>query len=100
MLDELKSRFPHLEIDNCASGGRRLDYRMFRRAIPLFMTDYFCAGDHKNAAVQLQNFQLARWLRTLVCKDGGAGKAGRETSYEGSLSVDGGWNIRESVVCL
>ncbi|MCI9680170.1 MAG: alpha-galactosidase [Lachnospiraceae bacterium] len=62
MLDELKSRFPHLEIDNCASGGRRLDYRMFRRAIPLFMTDYFCAGDHKNAAVQLQNFQLARWL--------------------------------------
>lgn len=62
MMDELRSRFPHLAIDNCASGGRRLDYQMFRRSIPLFVTDYLCAGDHKNEALQVQNFQVARWL--------------------------------------
>ena len=40
-LDELLDRFPGLVIDNCASGGRRLDYEMCRRSVPLFRTDYF-----------------------------------------------------------
>lgn len=62
MLDELRERFPNLVIDNCASGGRRLDYEFCRRAIPLFRTDYLCAPDRRAAAVQLHFYGLSRWL--------------------------------------
>lgn len=37
--DYLLQRFPNLMIDNCASGGRRLDLETASRAIPLWRTD-------------------------------------------------------------
>lgn len=62
LMDELIERFPGLLIDNCASGGRRLDYEMCRRSIPLFRTDYFCAPDHKATPVQFHHNGISRWL--------------------------------------
>ncbi|MBQ1253883.1 MAG: alpha-galactosidase [Alistipes sp.] len=38
--DYLIERFPALMIDNCASGGRRLDLETTSRSIPLWRTDY------------------------------------------------------------
>ena len=38
--DYLQKRFPRLQIDNCASGGRRLDLETVSRATPLWRTDY------------------------------------------------------------
>ena len=38
--DYLLRRFPHLLIDNCASGGRRLDYETMLRSAPMWRTDY------------------------------------------------------------
>ncbi len=38
--DYLEKRFPRLQIDNCASGGRRLDLETTSRAVPLWRTDY------------------------------------------------------------
>lgn len=38
--DYLLTRFPDLEIDNCAGGGRRLDLETTSRATPLWRTDY------------------------------------------------------------
>jgi len=38
--DELLARHPGLIIDNCASGGRRLDLETTSRSIPLWRTDY------------------------------------------------------------
>lgn len=37
--DYLRARFPEMVIDNCASGGRRLDLETASRAIPLWRTD-------------------------------------------------------------
>ena len=37
--DYLLTRFPHLLIDNCASGGHRLDWETTLRSIPLWRTD-------------------------------------------------------------
>lgn len=42
--DYLLERFPEMVIDNCASGGRRLDIEMYRRSIPLWRTDFGGAG--------------------------------------------------------
>jgi alpha-galactosidase len=38
--DSLLIRFPTLLIDNCASGGRRLDLETISRSAPLWRTDY------------------------------------------------------------
>jgi len=38
--DELLKRHPGLIIDNCASGGRRIDLETTSRSIPLWRTDY------------------------------------------------------------
>lgn len=38
--DYLIERFPNIMIDNCASGGRRIDLETTSRSIPLWRTDY------------------------------------------------------------
>ncbi|MDQ1285700.1 MAG: Alpha-galactosidase, partial [Thermodesulfobacteriota bacterium] len=38
--DELLARNPGLIIDNCASGGRRIDLETSSRSVPLWRTDY------------------------------------------------------------
>ncbi len=38
--DSLLNRFPNLLIDNCASGGRRIDLETISRSAPLWRTDY------------------------------------------------------------
>lgn len=62
MLDELLRRHPGLKIDNCASGGRRLDYRMFRRSVPMICrSDYFCAQDNDPDPKQAHTYGLSFW---------------------------------------
>ena len=38
--DYLLQRFPEAIIDNCASGGRRLDFETMKRSAPMWRTDY------------------------------------------------------------
>lgn len=38
--DALLKRKPGLLIDNCASGGRRIDYETCKRSVPLWRSDY------------------------------------------------------------
>ena len=42
LWDTLLSRFPNLVIDNCASGGRRIDIETLSRSIAFFRSDYQC----------------------------------------------------------
>ena len=43
--DYLLSRFPNLLIDNCASGGRRIDWETIGRSAPLWRSDYYHYDD-------------------------------------------------------
>ncbi len=45
MWDQLRETFPNLLIDNCASGGRRLDLEMCMRAVTLWRSDTGCHPD-------------------------------------------------------
>ncbi|MGI6520412.1 MAG: glycoside hydrolase family 36 protein [Fermentimonas sp.] len=38
--DYLLDRFPEALIDNCSSGGRRLDFETMKRSAPMWRTDY------------------------------------------------------------
>ena len=63
-LDALRARIPGLLIDNCASGGRRIDLEMCRRAIPLWRSDYQCKKEKPDLseAAQYQTYGLSVWL--------------------------------------
>lgn len=67
-LDCLLDSVGGLMIDNCASGGKRLDIEMTRRSIPLWRSDYNCGnadGTIKEdvlEATQAMTYALSCWL--------------------------------------
>jgi alpha-galactosidase len=56
--DDLLKRNPGLIIDNCASGGKRLDFEMLRRATPFWRTD----GPRDPIAHQCHTWGLMLWV--------------------------------------
>jgi alpha-galactosidase len=58
MWDELLQRYPHLIIDNCASGGRRIDLESISRSTALWRTDWPADGVHK----QCHSYGLFQWV--------------------------------------
>jgi alpha-galactosidase len=66
--DELQRRFPHLLIDNCSSGGRRIDLEMTKRSFPLWRSDFSDIGslDLGEGKLQIgdqsQTIGLSRWV--------------------------------------
>ncbi len=62
-LDGLFAAVPGLIMDNCSSGGRRLDLEMTRRSIPLWRSDYNCAvHPDSTEATQAHTYGLSFWL--------------------------------------
>ncbi|MCO8273733.1 alpha-galactosidase [Actinoplanes sp. TRM 88003] len=57
LLDELRSRFPHVEWESCASGGGRIDLEVLQRAQRVWTSD-------QNDALARQAIQ--RWTGQLV----------------------------------
>lgn len=57
--DELREEFPELLIDNCASGGRRIDLETTSRSAPMWRTDYNY-GEPNGA--QSHTYGLCQWL--------------------------------------
>jgi len=60
--DELRRRHPHLLIDNCASGGRRLELETISRSVALWRTDYNCFPHTRAEASQVHTAGLQLWL--------------------------------------
>ena len=67
MWDELRQRHPGLWIDNCASGGRRIDLETLTRSLPLWPSDFhdtigLARGLGLHVGDQCINAGLARWV--------------------------------------
>ncbi|MBE6569909.1 MAG: alpha-galactosidase [Ruminococcaceae bacterium] len=68
LYDSLLVEFPGLMIDNCASGGKRLDLEMIRRTVALHRSDYTCVpyGYEENQwnweGIQYHTQALSYWL--------------------------------------
>ncbi len=62
-LDYLTENIDGLIIDNCASGGKRLDLEMTYRSIPFWRSDYNCSV-HSNLfeATQSHTYGISFWL--------------------------------------
>ena len=67
-LDFLLDGIDGLVIDNCASGGKRLDIEMLRRSVPLWRSDYNCGDADGNIkedvleATQSMTYGLSFWI--------------------------------------
>lgn len=62
-LDYLCENIDGLIIDNCASGGKRLDLEMTYRSIPFWRSDYNCAVHYDLfEATQSQSYGISFWL--------------------------------------
>lgn len=62
LWDSLLARFPGLIIDNCASGGRRLDIESLSRSVSLFRSDYPCYADSDAVGYQVSTCSLSQWV--------------------------------------
>jgi len=60
--DYLLERFPELIIDNCASGGKRIDIETLKRSIPFFRSDYQCNFNENPEVLQTHNSNIAQYL--------------------------------------
>jgi len=87
MWDELLRRHPHLAIDNCASGGRRIDLETIGRATALWRTDWPVDAIHR----QCHTFGLLPWV-PLNMSDGTVLTLGNE--YEIRSAMTAGLNVK------
>ncbi len=60
--DALRERFPGLLIDNCASGGRRIDMETLRRSIPLWRSDATCPANPIPEITQAHSLCFGLWM--------------------------------------
>ncbi|HUU22506.1 MAG TPA: glycoside hydrolase family 36 protein [Phycisphaerae bacterium] len=67
LWDELRRRHPGLWVDNCASGGRRIDLETISRSLPLWASDFpdvggLTFGQGLHVGDQCIKAGLARWV--------------------------------------
>lgn len=62
LWDALLEKFPNLIIDNCSSGGRRIDIETLRRSIPLWRSDVQCPANYDVEASQCHNQTFNLWM--------------------------------------
>ncbi len=60
--DALLQKYPHLIIDNCASGGRRIDLETLSRSVPCWRSDYQCAFDSDGETAQCHTSGISAWI--------------------------------------
>ena len=64
--DYLLEKFPGLIIDNCSSGGRRIDIETLKRSIPFFRSDYQCNFNENPEVLQTHNSNISCYLPFFV----------------------------------
>lgn len=62
LWDALLEKFPHLIIDNCSSGGRRIDIETLRRSIPLWRSDFQCPANYDVYSAQCHQMGFNTWM--------------------------------------
>lgn len=62
LWDRLLEKYPHLLIDNCSSGGNRIDIETLKRSIPFFRSDYQCNFNANPEVLQVHNSNISCYL--------------------------------------
>ena len=94
MWDDLRAAYPRLCIDDCASGGRRIDLETMSRALPLWRSDNTCdMTDLKAATVriaatknQLMTAGLNRYVPMSTCGQMGSDPYLFRSGFNGGIA--------------
>ena len=62
LWDALLNKYPHLLIDNCAGGGKRIDIETLRRSAPLWRSDAQTPANSYARTAQCHNMSYSMWL--------------------------------------
>jgi len=90
--DDLRARHPGLKIDNCSSGGRRLDLETISRSMALWRTDYSC-GTADAIGPQLHTLGLSPWVPLSAGCCEGNDTFRLRSAYSAGLAIDAGCNM-------
>ncbi len=60
--DTLLEKYPHLMIDNCSSGGKRIDIETLRRSFPMWRSDSQCYVNMAPETTQAQQSSISWWI--------------------------------------
>lgn len=92
MLDTLFERFPYLLMDNCSSGGRRLDLEMIKRSVTLWRSDTGCFPEHEGFENtlwnNLQTIVLSRYLPFTCCASWTADAYSVRSVFTGGIALN------------
>ncbi len=100
LWDALRARHPGLWIDNCASGGRRIDLETLMRSVPLWRSDTGCRPDHEEWD-QLQALGLTLYVPLYTsCAWSPKAYTLRSAATGGSITqfdyLDKGFSVKEA----
>ncbi len=87
LWDTLLERFPGLLIDNCSSGGRRIDLETIQRSIPFFRSDYQCGFNATPEVCQTHNTGSMRYFPYIGCTTKVCDLYALRSSYASSFGV-------------
>ncbi len=93
--DYLLAKFPNLLIDNCASGGRRLDMETTSRSAPLWRTDY---NYGETTGYQNHTYGLNFWLPQHGTGIYATDNYNARSSMSGAMVI--GWKINSNSVTI
>lgn len=97
LWDALLEKFPYLIIDNCASGGRRIDIETLRRSIPLWRSDFQSPSNYLSDGAQYHNLTFNLWMPFSGTGSGRAYDTYRiRSAYSPALMVNYTFSERES----
>ena len=86
--DYLLSKYPHLIIDNCCGGGRRIDIETLRRSIPVCRTDFQVTFNTNPEALQVQTTNISKYFPFNGCQYRNSGD-----TYVARSSYSSSWAI-------
>ncbi len=88
LWDMLLKKFPKLLIDDCASGGRRIDIEALKRSVPLWRSDFQCPANADPNGTQCHTQCFNLWMPFSAT---GAGRQADEyrvrSSYGSGISI-------------
>jgi len=85
--DDILAANPGMLIDNCASGGRRIDIETLKRSIPFFRSDYQCGFNASGDVLQAHNAGISYYLPFNGCTTKSSDAYSLRSAFSSSYGV-------------
>ena len=96
LWDTLLEKYPLLIIDNCASGGKRIDIETLKRSMPMWRNDFQCNANYDIEGAQCHHMSYNVWI---PYSGTGTGRGYDEyrvrSAYDASMGINHSYSAKE-----